>query len=204
MYDNTLQLPSAANYTGLLYHGYDYSHTQVWASPDRGHSPEVWDRAMGWYMMALVDILEIMPTSNPGHASLLTLLQTLAPRVRDAADSNSGVWWLVMTQPGRALNYFESSAAAMFVYSLLKGIRLGYISDTDESIKAASQKAYTYIVDNWVANTDNGTMNWLDTVVVRPQSCRSWCCQLIPAFVCIGGQSEWKWVIRGASRSISL
>ncbi|RDB26662.1 Unsaturated rhamnogalacturonyl hydrolase YteR [Hypsizygus marmoreus] len=59
IYSNTLQAPGSANYTGLLYHGYDYSHTAVWASTDRGHCPEIWDRALGWYAMALVDILDI-------------------------------------------------------------------------------------------------------------------------------------------------
>src|SRR4051812_22470435 len=129
MYQNTLQQPGAANYTGLLYHGYDYSKTAVWASPDRGHSPEVWDRALGWYSMALVDGVEIFPTNTPGRTTLLNILQDLAPKIRDAADPTSGVWWLVITQPGRSGNYFESSGSAMFVYSLLKGVRLGYIPD---------------------------------------------------------------------------
>ena len=48
MYNNTLQTTAANNTTiGLLYHGYDYSHAQPWASEDRGHSPEIWDRALG-------------------------------------------------------------------------------------------------------------------------------------------------------------
>lgn len=47
MFDHTVQDPGSANYSGLLYHGYDYSHTAVWASTDRGHSPEIWSRAVG-------------------------------------------------------------------------------------------------------------------------------------------------------------
>ncbi|PFH48575.1 glycoside hydrolase family 105 protein [Amanita thiersii Skay4041] len=166
MFDNTLQMPGAANYTGLLYHGYDFSHTAVWASPDRGHSPEVWDRALGWYFMALVDVLEIMPTSNPGHGTILNILRILAPMLRDAADLSSGVWWLVITQPGRDKNYFESSGAAMFVYALLKAVRLGYVSDTDGTIIAAAKKAYEYIVSNFVVANSDGTMNWTNTVIV--------------------------------------
>ncbi|KAJ8082576.1 hypothetical protein PM082_008431 [Marasmius tenuissimus] len=162
MYDNTLQTSGL----GLLYHGYDYSHSTVWASSDRGHSPEVWDRALGWYMMALVDTLEIIPSSNSAYATLLKILQTLAPRLRDAADKTSGVWWLVMTQPGKAKNYFESSGGAMFVYSLLKGVRLGYIKDTDGSIVAAAKKAYGYMTANWVVEKSDGTMDWLNTVEV--------------------------------------
>ncbi|KAJ3526795.1 hypothetical protein NM688_g8216 [Phlebia brevispora] len=52
MFDHTLQteqsLVGNESYSGLLYHGYDYSHVAIWASPDRGHSPEIWDRALGW------------------------------------------------------------------------------------------------------------------------------------------------------------
>jgi rhamnogalacturonyl hydrolase YesR len=156
----------SANYTGLLYHGYDYSKTQSWASSDRGHSPEIWDRAVGWYMMALVDTLDIIPTSHTGHAQLLKILQTLAPRIVAAADSSSGVWWLVMTQPGRSKNYFESSGAAMFIYSLLKAVRVGYVSDPDGSIVKAAKKAYSYAISNWVTAKSDGTMDWKGTVSV--------------------------------------
>ncbi|KAF9044438.1 glycoside hydrolase family 105 protein [Panaeolus papilionaceus] len=166
MYQNTLQQPGAANYTGLLYHGYDYSKTAVWASPDRGHSPEVWDRALGWYSMALVDGVEIFPANTPGRTTLLNILQDLAPKIRDAADPTSGVWWLVITQPGRSGNYFESSGSAMFVYSLLKGVRLGYIPDPDGSILRAAKKAYQYMITHWVIENADGTMNWTNTVQV--------------------------------------
>ncbi|RPD78128.1 glycoside hydrolase family 105 protein [Lentinus tigrinus ALCF2SS1-7] len=162
MYRNTLQ--NATSPPGLLYHGYDYSHTATWASPDRGHSPEVWDRALGWYMMALVDTLDIFPRSHPGHDTLLSILRDLAPRVRDAADATSGVWWLVITQPGRTGNYFESSGTAMFVYALLKGVRRGYLHN--DGFVSAAKKAYGYMTKNWVIGDTNGTMNWLNTVQV--------------------------------------
>lgn len=168
MFENTIQNATAPNNTGLLYHGYDFSHTAVWASPDRGHSPEVWDRALGWYSMALVDVLEIFPQDNPGYQQILSILQTLIPRIRDAADPTSGVWWLVITQPGRTKNYFESSGSAMYVYSMLKALRLGYVQDTaDGSILEAAKKAYNYMTKNWVIQNSDGTMNWLNTVIVR-------------------------------------
>lgn len=167
MFENTIQNATAPNNTGLMYHGYDFSHKATWASPDRGHSPEVWDRALGWYSMALVDVLEIIPTSNPGHATILTILQTLVTKIRDAADPTTGAWWLVITQPGRAKNYFESSGTAMFVYSLLKAVRLGYVSDPDGTIVAAAEKAYRYMTANWVVPNSDTTMGWLNTVIVR-------------------------------------
>lgn len=167
MYENTIQNSTVPNNTGLMYHGYDHSHTAVWASADRGHSPEVWDRALGWYAMALVDTLDMIPKSHAGHAILLKILNVLVPKIRDAADSITGVWWLVITQPGRSLNYFESSGGTMFVYALLKAVRGGYVSDADGSIVAAAKKAYEYMLANWVVANSDGTMGWEDTVVVR-------------------------------------
>ena len=168
MFEHTLQTFAVGNqsFSGLLYHGYDYSHTAVWASPDRGHSPEIWDRALGWYCMALVDTLAIIPSSHPGHRTILGFLNTLLPRVAAAADPESGVWWLVLTQPGRTLNYFESSGAAMYVYALLRAVRFGYVRDPAGKLVAAAKKAYEYMVANWVVDNADGTMGWLNTVVV--------------------------------------
>jgi rhamnogalacturonyl hydrolase YesR len=169
MFQNTIQNATAPNNTGLMYHGYDFSHMEPWASADRGHSPEVWDRALGWYSMALVDILDTIPKSNPGYASILSILKTLLPHIRDAADPTTGVWWLVITQPGRAKNYFESSGSAMFTYAMLKAVRMGYIPDTDGRYVAAAKKSHQYMVDNWVIPNSDMTMGWTNTVVVSTQ-----------------------------------
>ncbi|KAH8814458.1 Six-hairpin glycosidase [Flagelloscypha sp. PMI_526] len=168
-YKNTIQNPDdGKTYTGLLYHGYDYSKAQPWASEDRGHSPEIWDRALGWYFMAMVDTLEIMGSPHvPGYKAIRKILQELAPRLVAAADPDSGVWWLVMTQPGRERNYFESSGTAMFIYSLLKALRLGYIHDTHTStILKAAKKGYEYMTSTWVLPLEDGTFNWNATVQV--------------------------------------
>ncbi|KAG6844588.1 hypothetical protein H0H87_005737 [Tephrocybe sp. NHM501043] len=168
MFLNTHQNATAPNATGLLYHGYDFSHTASWASADRGHSPEVWDRAMGWYSMALVDVLSLLPPSAPSttRETLLSILNTLLPRIRDAADPETGTWWLVITQPGRDKNYFESSGTSMFVYALLRAVRMGYVDDTDGSLVKAAKKAYEYILETFVVDNGDGTMGWLGTVIV--------------------------------------
>ncbi|KAI0724784.1 Six-hairpin glycosidase [Fomitopsis betulina] len=174
-FTHTIQLASSLNTTnnetnvGLLYHGFDDSRVQNWASPDRGHSPEVWDRAVGWYVMALVDILDLAPQTHETlllRQTLNSQLQVLARNLVKAADSVSGVWWIVMSQPGRAGNYFESSGSSMFIYALLKGVRTGLLKDEDGSFVATARKAYEYATHNWVLPQPNGTMNWNNTVVV--------------------------------------
>ncbi|KAI0036080.1 Six-hairpin glycosidase [Vararia minispora EC-137] len=171
MYENTVQLKSTNSHnttsTGLLYHGYDHSHVQSWASPDRGHSPEVWDRALGWYSMALVDVLGLVPASQVAlRSTLASQLQSIADNLVKQADNVTNAWWLVLTQPGRSGNYFESSGGCMFIYAMLRGVRLGYIKDTGGSIIAAAQRAFGYAISNWVIPKSNGTMDFNNTVIV--------------------------------------
>ncbi|QDS73972.1 hypothetical protein FKW77_008377 [Venturia effusa] len=151
------------NSTGLLVHGYDYSKTAVWANPTTGASPHVWVRSLGWYMMALVDTLEISPLGHqdPVWKAVLSKFQRLSKAVASAVDPASGAWWQVLDQPGRAGNYIESSGSAMFVYSLLKGVRLGYVSGYDTIAK----RAYQHIVENFVVKNGTG-ISYNGTVAV--------------------------------------
>jgi rhamnogalacturonyl hydrolase YesR len=114
--------------------------------------------------MALVDTIQLVPSTQA--TKLKIILTSLVPPLVAAADPTAGVWWLVMSQPGRSGNYFESSGTAMFTYALLKGIRKGYINDSDGSILAAAKKAYKYMTDNWVVETGDGTFDWLNTASV--------------------------------------
>ncbi|QRW12932.1 cell wall glycoside hydrolase YteR [Ceratobasidium sp. AG-Ba] len=150
--------------TGLLYHGYDASGKAVWAASGTGHSPEVWDRALGWYAMSLIDILEWIPSSNSGRATILSYFQRLAAALKNAADPSTGAWWLVMSQPGRSGNYIESSGSAMFVYALLKGIRLGFLDKA--SYFPVAEKAYKYLISKFIVQESNGTLGYTGTVSV--------------------------------------
>lgn len=151
--------------SNLVVHGYDESKTQVWADPITGASPNVWDRALGWYLMALVDVLDFFPRSHSGYAQLLNWFVTASAGVAAAQDTTGG-WWLVMNEPypGKPRNYIESSASSMFVYAILKGVRKGYLGS---QYIAPMKKGYEYIADTFVAfNGTNGTVNWEGTVLV--------------------------------------
>jgi rhamnogalacturonyl hydrolase YesR len=152
------------NSTGLLVHGYDESRSAVWADPITGASPHVWGRSLGWYTMALVDTIEILPLAE--QLLLRARFRQLAGAVREAVDSASGGWWQLLDQPGRAGNYIESSGSAMFVYALLKGVRLGYLDDSTAAYTDVATRAYGYIVDTFVVNIGNGTLGYNGTVSV--------------------------------------
>lgn len=157
--------------SGLLVHGYDASGTAVWADPVTGASPHVWGRSLGWYAMALVDTLEILPhypKTNQYRESLLQKFRSLVFAVIQAVDPDTGAWWQVLDQPGREGNYIESSGSAMFTYALLKGARLQYYKPGNMSAAATevAKRAYKYLSDTFVVHEADGTLGYNGTVAV--------------------------------------
>lgn len=112
--------------TGLLFHAYDETRGQRWSSPETGLSPHFWSRSIGWYFMAVLDVLDYVPLSMPKRSTLIEIATQLASAVVKMQDE-SGMWWQVTDQKGREGNYLETSASSMFAYSLYKGVRLGYL-----------------------------------------------------------------------------
>ncbi|HEY3595396.1 MAG TPA: glycoside hydrolase family 88 protein [Polyangiaceae bacterium] len=113
--------------TGLLYHGWDESKHERWADPKTGTSSQFWGRGVGWYAMALVDVLELLPTDHPERAQLRAVLTRLAAAVASVQDRSTGVWWQVLDAGGRDKNYLEASASSMFVYALSKAVKNGWL-----------------------------------------------------------------------------
>ncbi|RDI83311.1 hypothetical protein Vi05172_g6622 [Venturia inaequalis] len=134
---------------GLLRHGWDSSKKMKWADPTTGASPEVWSRGLGWHVMALADFLTpplVIPSSHATYKILLTQVKAIIPALVANADPKTGAWWLVMSQPGKKGNYIETSGTAMFIYGMLKSVRLGVVDDKDGKIVASAVKAYEYLV----------------------------------------------------------
>ena len=146
--------------TGLLYHGWDESKTQAWADPVTGCSPGFWGRGDGWYAMALVDVLDYLPLNHPGRIKVIEILQRLAEAIKNVQDPNSGDWWQVLDMGGRKGNYVESSATCMFVYTLAKAVRLGYI---DKSYWEVVKKGYAGILNEFITINKDSTINLIQT-----------------------------------------
>ncbi|WP_259016119.1 glycoside hydrolase family 88 protein [Emticicia fluvialis] len=149
--------------TGLVYHGYDESREQKWADKKTGLSPHFWSRAIGWYGMALVDVLDYFPENHPEKANLIKYLQRLAPALVKYQNAQSGVWYQMTTQGNRKGNYFEASASCMFVYALAKGVRQGYL---DARYLSAARKGYAGILKEFVEKEKDGTISLNKTVSV--------------------------------------
>ena len=114
--------------TGLLRHAWDSSHEMFWCDKTTGQSEHAWGRAMGWYAMALVDVAEILPEGEPRN-EIIDLLNKVMDSIMDYNEMSSFMWYQVLDCPGRSGNYLESTCSAMFVYTLLKGTRLGLLKN---------------------------------------------------------------------------
>lgn len=159
--------------TGLLVHGYDASRTAVWASRTSGASGIAWGRSLGWFMMALVDTLEvlygpgaILPAGSAG-ARLLDMYQRLAVAIMGYVDKRSGGWFQVVDMAGREGNYIESSGTAMFSYALLKGARLRYLDPpVIHAAQQAGRAAHFLLASEFVTREADGTLGFNGTVGV--------------------------------------
>ncbi|KAL4934630.1 Six-hairpin glycosidase-like protein [Aspergillus undulatus] len=153
------------NKTGLLFHGYDATKSASWANSTTGASPVDWARALGWFMMALVDFLELSP-EHPMTTTWRARFVDLANAVVQAADPASGCWWQVMSAPRRKSNYIESSASAMFTYTLYKGVRVGLLQEHGTDYASVAGRAYRSLVDGFVVENRDGSISYNGTVGV--------------------------------------
>ncbi len=133
--------------SGLFYHGWDEKKKQDWADKTTGTSPNFWGRAIGWYAMALVDVLDFFPKDHPARPEIIATFQKLCLGVVKHQDPASGLWWQVVDQAGRKGNYLEATASSMFVYAMAKGVNHGYLS---RDCVPAILKGYSGIIDKLI------------------------------------------------------
>lgn len=153
--------------TGLLYHGFTANPgddaSKSWAGISKNnvyHSASFWGRANAWYFLALVDILEVMPTNNTYYNTFKGYLTSLAEGIAKYQDKDTGCWYQVMDKVPASLtgNYLEASCSSIFTAGYLKAIRLGLLDKT--TYEPIAKKAYEGLVNQFMVydNTDNSTI----------------------------------------------
>ena len=149
--------------TDLMYHGWDAAKAQKWADTATGLSPNFWGRAMGWYVVGLVETLDYFPPNHPDRAAMIQTLRDAAEGIERVQDPLTGLWWDVLDQPNRAGNYLEASASSMFVYALAKAARLGYI---DAGYRKVAERGFDGILANLVKETPDGLVSLVNVCQV--------------------------------------
>lgn len=142
--------------TGLLRHAWDEDGGMFWSDPYTGQSAHSWGRAMGWYTMALVDVLDFMPEDHPARKDLLGMLRTILETLPRYADKKTGMWYQVLDCPGREGNYIESTCSSMFTYAYLKAAARQWISREWLSF---ARKSYKNLVRAFIREDSDGTIS---------------------------------------------
>ena len=148
--------------TGLYRHGWDESRQMAWADPVTGQSAHCWGRALGWYTMALVEVLPFFPADHPGKAELQGILEGILATLPKYADPETGMWYQVLDCPGREGNYLEATCSAMFTFAYLRAAREGYAVPDTVDPKALYEK----LVQKFIREDADGTLNLTDCCAV--------------------------------------
>jgi unsaturated rhamnogalacturonyl hydrolase len=146
--------------TGLARHGYDQTKTQSWADPTTGVSPEYWGRAVGWYGMALVDVLEALPADHPQRSTLVNILRNLVAGIARYQNPTTGRWYEVVDKGTNADNWTETSCSAMFTFVVSRAVERGYV---DPSLGTVARKGYQGVLAR-VSRGSDGLTNITETV----------------------------------------
>ncbi len=139
--------------TGLVYHAWDESREQRWCNPETGQSKHFWSRGTGWYMMALVDVLDYIPENHKDRNAIIKILKDLSAALLKVQDEKTGLWYQVLDEGTREGNYLEASGTVMFIYAFAKGANKGYI---DKNYLKIASDAFDNMVKNMVITGKDG------------------------------------------------
>lgn len=139
---------------GLLRHAYDESRDTDWSDPDTGRAPETWCRAVGWYSMAMVNVLDAIPAEHPRRAALVDILRKLAAGLERHQDPATGRWFQVVDKGDRGDNWTETSCSSMFTYALSRGVQQGYL---DAGYAAVAERGYEGVLEKLSLGSDGRT-----------------------------------------------
>lgn len=140
--------------TGLYYHAWDESKKQQWANKETGQSPNFWGRSIGWWFMALVDVLDFIPADHPQRPELIGMIRGLAESL-PAYQDKTGLWYQVLDKGDKPGNYLEASVSSMFMYSYAKAVNKGYI---DQKYRRIAEKAYDGLMKELIVENEDGTL----------------------------------------------
>ena len=114
--------------TGLMFHAYDESGQSAWADKKTKHSSEIWCRAMGWFGMTLIEVLELLPRDHPKRPQLIAQVAQLVKAWATYQDKKTGLWFQVVDKGDNPNNWLETSSSSMYTYVTAMAIDRGYVN----------------------------------------------------------------------------
>ncbi|MCL2244817.1 MAG: glycoside hydrolase family 88 protein [Treponema sp.] len=113
--------------TGLLYHAWDDSKVIDWCDKTTGLSPEFWGRAIGWYAVAVMDILDYIPQNDPRRHEFISAAIDIINALTRFQDEESGLWFQVVDKGDTAGNWLETSCSCLYTYAIAKAVKKGLL-----------------------------------------------------------------------------
>ena len=107
-----------------------------------------WGRGNGWPMVALTELLEILPCEHEDYNAVLDFYMDFCEGILKLQDEN-GMWHQVLTHSD---SYCETSCTSMFTYGFARGYLRGRL---DERFKEAAIKGWKGICTNAVDEDGN-------------------------------------------------
>jgi len=129
--------------TGLMFHAYDESRQATWADKETGHSPEIWCRAMGWFGMTLIEILELLPKDHPNRPKLIAQVQQLVKAWSNFQDKKTGLWYQIVNRVDDPSNWLETSSTSMYTFTIARAVDRGYV---DKSYMKVANAGYAGVL----------------------------------------------------------
>lgn len=94
-----------------------------WVESMNPHPSFFWGRANGWAILAMCEVLDVLPASDPLYPLVLSLFQRHAAGL-SALQSGTGFWHQLLD---RNDSYLETSATAIYTYCLAHGVNQGWL-----------------------------------------------------------------------------
>jgi unsaturated rhamnogalacturonyl hydrolase len=140
--------------TGLMFHAYDESGQSTWADPVTKHSPEIWCRAMGWFGMTLIEVLELLPKDHPKRPQLIAQVRQLVKAWAKYQDQNTGLWYQIVDKGQDPGNWLETSSSSMYSYVIAMAAQRGYV---EKSYMNVARKGYQGVLTKISLGADGMT-----------------------------------------------
>ena len=140
--------------TGLYYHGFDCTKSAFWSDKQSGLSKNFWLRSIGWFSVAVIDVIEIM--GKDADPEVVDIFKDLMSSISKYCDNTTKMYYQVVNFPCKEGNYLETSGSSMIAYAMMKGSRLGIL---DDSFAALGRQTFEGICEKYLDFDKDGKIN---------------------------------------------
>lgn len=143
--------------TGLYYHGWDEKGEMPWVNIDTNAAQEVWGRSLGWYGLAVINMIDFLPEDHPKRIEWIGVIQDLVVALSKFQDHQTGLWYQIVDKGEREDNWLEASASCLFIYTIAKAVSKKYV---DSSYAKVAKKAFNGLIEHKITESS-------DSVVIK-------------------------------------